>query len=376
MNIGFDLRTIAQGRQTGVEEYTLSILREILKSKDDNFLLFYNAFSKIDLEEDILNKENVFLNDFNIPNKLLYIFLLFNIPKFDKIVGGTDVFFSPHFLSAPTTKKTKKIITFHDLSFLHYPEFFLFKKKYWHLSQHPKKQAMEADRIIAISESTKSDLVNFYNIKEEKISVIYSGVGESFKQISKNNKNLERVKNKYNLPDNFILYLGTIEPRKNILGIIEAFEAVREKRKISLVIAGSFGWLFSDIIKRVKISKFRDDIIFTNFIDQDDKVYLYNLAEIFVYPSFFEGFGFPPLEAMASGVPTITSNCSSLPEVVGNAGIMIDPYKPSEIAEAIDMVLEDNNLRNILSIRGVDQAKNFNWQKTGIETLNIIKSFK
>ncbi|MBI3671389.1 glycosyltransferase family 4 protein [Candidatus Azambacteria bacterium] len=376
MNIGFDLRTIAQGKQTGVEEYALNILREISKSREDDFLLFYNAFFKIGIEKDILNKDNVFLKDFNVPNKLLDLFVFFNIPKLDKLVGGADVFFSPHFLSAPVSKDAKKVVTFHDLSFLHYPEFFSFKKKYWHFTQDPKKQAKEADRIIAISESTKSDLVNFYNIPDEKISVVYSGVDESFRPIPKSDQNLERVKKKYNLPENFILYLGTIEPRKNILGIIEAFEKVREKRKVNLVIAGTFGWLFSDIIKRAENSRFKDDIVFTGFVDQADKVYLYNLAEVFVYPSFFEGFGFPPLEAMACGVPIITSNCSSLPEVVGDAGIMIDPYKPSEIAEAIDLVLESGALRSALRERGIEQSKKFSWEDAGKKTLSILESFK
>ncbi len=373
MKIGFDLRTIARGRHTGVEEYTLNILRELTKHKEDDFFLFYNAFLKVNFENEVLNNKNVLLKDFNVPNKFLDMFLLLNSPKFDKLLGGVDVFFSPHFLAAPLSKNCRKITVFHDISFLHYPEFFSLKKRYWHFLQNPKKQAKYSDKIIAMSESTKNDIVNFYNIKEEKISVIYSGVDESFKPVSKDNPNLNRVKEKYNLPNNFILYLGTIEPRKNIIGIIEAFEAVREKKKISLVISGTFGWLFDDIIKRAKSSKFSEDILFVGFINQEDKIYLYNLAKIFVYPSFFEGFGFPPLEAMACGVPVVVSNCSSLPEVVGDAGIMIDPYKPSEIAEALDMILEDEGLSDILKQRGLKQAEKFNWEKTGEETIKILK---
>ena len=373
MKIGIDLRTIAKGRYTGVGEYTLSILRELIKNKDNELLLFYNAFLKINIEKDILNNENISLKDFSVPNKLLDLFLLFNTPKFDKLIGEVAVFFSPHLMSAPITKKTKKVVTLHDLSFLHYPEFFSRRKRYWHFMQNPKKQAKKADKIIAVSESTKNDLINFYGIEEEKVTVVYSGVDESFKPALEDDSNIKRVKEKYNLPDNFILYLGTIEPRKNILGIIEAFEAIRGKKEINLVIAGVHGWLYDDIIKRAKSSKFKDDILFTGFVEQKDKVYLYNLASVFVYPSFFEGFGHPPLEAMACGVPTVTSNCSSLPEVVGDAAIMVDPYKPSEIAEAVDMILESESLREVLKEKGIKQAGKFSWQKAGEETMKVLK---
>ncbi len=373
MKIAFDIRTMAQGRHSGVEEYTLRILREFLRNKDDEFLLFYNAFLKSELPEDILKNTNISLKDFNVPNKILDAFLFFGQPKLDKLVGGADVFFSPHFLAAPTSKNCKKVITFHDLSFLHYPEFFSLRKKYWHFSQRPKKQAKESDKIIAISDSTKEDIVNFYKIPEEKIQVIYSGVNDKMKPIGKDDKVLKQIKEKYYLPDEFILYLGTIEPRKNIIGIIKAFLGVREKKKIKLVLAGAFGWLYEDILKEAKNSKFKDDIIFLGFIDDEDKVGLYNLAAVFVYPSFFEGFGFPPLEAMACGTPVVTSNCSSLPEVVGEAALMVDPFKPSEIAEALWLFLEDKNLRNIYKKRGLERARKFSWEKTGEKTLDAIK---
>jgi len=373
MKIGFDIRTIAHGRHSGVEEYTLRILSELLKSESDEFLLFYNAFSKADLSENILENKNSKIKDFNVPNKLLDAFLFFGQPKLDKLLGGTDVFFSPHFLTAPISKNCKKVTTFHDLSFLHYPEFFSFRKKYWHFIQRSQKQASDSDKIIAISESTKEDIVNFYKIPETNIHVVYSGVSEEMKPLKKDDKELKRVKEKYSLPNEFILYLGTIEPRKNIIGIIKAFEGIRERRDTKLVLAGAFGWLYEDILKEAKGSRFSDDIIFLGFVDDPDKTGLYNLAEVFVYPSFFEGFGFPPLEAMACGTPVVTSNCSSLPEVVGEAALMVDPYKPSEIADAVWMLLEDDGLRNIYRERGLSRAKIFKWEKTGEETLNIIK---
>lgn len=374
MKIGFDLRTIAEGKRTGVEEYTLNILREIIKDEADSFYLFYNAFFKSEALQNISFPENVFLKKFDVPNKGLDLFFFLGFPKADKILGGTDVFFSPHFFSLPISKDSKKVTTFHDLSFLHYPEFFPFKKKVWHFVQNPKKQAESSDKIIAVSESTKKDLMKFYNIPKEKIEVVYSGVDHSFKKLQKDDPNLKRVREKYKLPENFIFFLGTIEPRKNIEGIIDAFEKIRETKKIKLVIAGMLGWLFSDIMKKKENSRFKDDIIFCGAVDQKDKVYLYNLASVFVYPSFFEGFGFPPLEAMASGTPVVTSNNSSLPEIVGDAGIMVDPYKTSEIADAIRMILESESLSRKLSEKGIMQAKKFSWEEAGRKTLNIIKN--
>ncbi len=371
MKLGFDLRAIASGKNTGVEEYTLNILAGLLDLNTDISIFYNSFFGKLD--KNFIKRRNISLYEFNVPNKLLDIFLMMQQPKLDKLID-VDVFFSPHFLSAPISPNAKKITVFHDLSFLHYPEFFSLRKKYWHFMQNPKKQAEKSDKIIAISESTKNDLIDFYDISEDKISVIYSGVGGNFKIISPDNPNLKRVRKKYNLPSKFILYLGTIEPRKNIEGIIKAFEILRKKRDIKLVIAGDSGWLYNDIFNLAKHSRFSNDIIFTGFIDQKDKLYLYNLAEVFVYPSFFEGFGFPPLEAMACGVPVVVSNSSSLPEVVSEAGIMVDPYKIDEIFLGIDVILNDDNLKNKLIKEGLKRASEFSWQKTARETLNLIKN--
>lgn len=243
-----------------------------------------------------------------------------------------------------------------------------------------KKKQKKADKIIAVSESTKQDLIDLYKINTKKIKVIYSGVGEEFRKISVSQfpSFPVSIKNKYHLPDKFVLYFGTIEPRKNIVGLIRAFELLKEKNKdfeeFYLVIAGGRGWLDKKIFKAAKESKYASHIIFTGFVNPEDKVYLYNLAALFVYPSFFEGFGFPPLEAMACGVPTITSANSSLPEVVGDSAIMVDPYDIEELTWAMELVLVDDNLKRELSRRGLERAKMFSWDKCAEETLSLIKS--
>ncbi|MCK5332349.1 glycosyltransferase family 4 protein, partial [Candidatus Parcubacteria bacterium] len=189
---------------------------------------------------------------------------------------------------------------------------------------------------------------------------------------------------KYNLPKKFILYLGTIEPRKNITGIIRAFEKLKvghfkmssTVKDCKLVIAGSKGWLCQDVFNLAMNSVVADDIFFTGFVDDEDKAILYKLAEIFVYPSFYEGFGFPPLEAMQNKTPVITSNVSSLPEAVGGAAIMVDPYNINELERAIENLLSDENLKNNITQKGIEQTKKFSWSRCAEETLAILKSEK
>lgn len=406
MRIGVDIRVLVKEARSGVEEYTASLLKEMIRSnKDDEFVLFFNAFFKARADFDWMNKPNVSLKEFHLPNQIFNYISHFGFPKIDKMIGGVDVFFSPHFLFAALSKDCKRVVTFHDLSFLRYPEFFPLHKRYWHFLMNVKKQAEQADKIIAISQSTKNDLVELYGIDENKIKVIYSGINSEFRPIENGMRAgqesllktqtqaqpflkaipdrragyLKDIKSKYKLPDNFILYLGTIEPRKNIGAIIEAFEIIKENKlspydDLKLVIAGGFGWLYKDILKLAKNSPFAGDVIFTGVVESADRVGIYNLAKLFVFPSFFEGFGFPPLEAMACGVPVITSNCSSLPETAGEGALMIDPYRPEEIAIAAREIFNDDRLRQMLIQKGFEQVKKFSWEKCAKETLNFIKS--
>jgi len=378
MTVGIDIRVLTRGTRTGVEEYTINLLSRLLRLDEDiDFKLFFNAYHKALLAHEWLSLPNVRLHEFRIPNRLFFVSARYlNYPKIDKMLGGADIFFNPHFFNAPLTFQCQKAMTFHDLSFEWHPEHFSWRKRLWQkLLMNTKKEAAKSEKIIAVSESTKQDLINLYKIPENKIRVIYSGVGEEFRQIG--DKTPDIIK-KYHLPEKFILYLGTIEPRKNIGGLIKAFEVMKDKNKnwdeVHLVIAGSPGWLCDHIYKAGRRSKYADKIIFTGFVEPYDKVYLYNLASLFVYPSFFEGFGFPPLEAMACGVPTITSNTSSLPEIVADSGLMVDPYDIDELAWTMEQVLADENLAQELTKRGMERAKIFSWDKCAKETLNFLIS--
>jgi len=382
MNIGIDLRVLARGTRTGVEEYTINLLSELLPLEPKiNFKLFYNAYQKVQLNYPWLSLDNVELKDFRIPNRFFFMAARYaNQPKIDKLLGGFDLYFNPHFFTVPLSVGSKKIITFHDLSFERYSGFFSWRKRAWQkFLMAAQQEAKEASQIIAVSQSTKDDLINLYGIEPGKIKVIYSGVGKQFTPMNNEQRTTNNIRKKYKLPEKFILYFGTIEPRKNIIGLIRAFELLKNNCSLftvhcslKLVIAGAKGWLCQDIFKTAQQSKYCRDIIFTGFVEEIDKPALYNLAELFVYPSFFEGFGFPPLEAMACGLPTIVSHTSSLPEVVGQGALTIDPYNIDELAWAMEIALTDNNLREQLIKKGVKQAKKFSWSKCARETLNIL----
>lgn len=378
--IGIDIRMLSRGSKTGIEEYTCELLQNMLGiDKGINFKLFYNGWKKDKLNYEWLRLSNVKLYESEIPNRLLDISSrFFGLPKIDRLLSGTDRFFSPHIFLSGVSPQCEKIITFHDLSFEIYPEFYSSQKNFWHFIMDPRGQAERADKIIAVSNSTKQDLVEIYGIDPKKIRVICSGLSrQAGRETDSSEKEL--VRRKYGLPEDYILYLGTLEPRKNIISLLKAFEKIKRSADLKdpipgLVIAGAKGWLYDDIFRITQDFYSKNDVTFTGFVEEKDKPALYGMAKIFVYPSFYEGFGFPPLEAMAQKVPVITSDISSIPEAVENAAILINPSDPDEIRQALEMVLADSNFSRKLSGLGAERAKVFDWKKCAEETLDFIVS--
>ncbi len=382
MKIGIDIRALVAGRNSGVETYTVQFLTELFqRCSSDEFVLFFNAYHNtgIDLSWTAPYK-NVRIRRTRIPNKLLNFMLLYaRWPKIDRLMGGVDVVFMPNITFCALSRSVRLILTMHDLSFEHYPTTFSWKRRLWHFFVHPRALARRADHIIAVSDATRDDLVQTYNIAPTKITTIHSGLNACYRQYSRNDLSLLTVKERYHVPYRFILFLGTIEPRKNIIGLIDAYNMLRarygkEYANVGLVIAGNPGWKSRQIYKAITLSPYRNDIHVIGFVAEDDKVALYNLATVFVYPSFFEGFGFPPLEAMACGTPTITSNTSSLPEVVADGALMIDPDRPEEIVYALHSILSDTSLANRLSDHGIARTMTFSWQHAAQTFCNVLHS--
>lgn len=229
--------------------------------------------------------------------------------------------------------------------------------------------------MIAASESTKKDAVRLCGLDEAKIKVIYHGVSPRFRPAGP--EAVSAVRQRYGLPDRFVLSLGTIEPRKNLTSLLEVWHALSSGGvPPKLVIAGSKGWLYAPFFSKLRELGLEDQVLFTGYVPEEDLPAVYSAAELFVYPSLYEGFGFPVLEAMACGAPVITSNTSSLPEVAGQAALLVDPTSLEELSAAIGRVLENQELRNQLRARGLEQAARFSWERTARETLSVYESLR
>jgi len=378
MRIGIDVRCFAQGKNTGVEEYAQRALGAIFEmDRDNEYILFFNAWrgQKVDFSW-ATQYENVTLKEFAIPNKLLNLSLwLLRYPKLDKLCGGVDTFFMPNNNFCALSDGVKLFLTVHDLSFEHYKDSFSFKRRIWHFFVNPRLLIGKAEHIFAVSEATKTDLCETYRIANEKVSVTLNGMTSVSGKYDRNSMDLIAVKEKYNLPYKFILYFGTIEPRKNIINIIKAFDELHErdsKIDYKLVIAGARGWKGEKIFRAVANAQNSEKIMVITDIPEAEKEIFYTLSSVFVYPSFFEGFGFPLLEAIVCGIPIITSHTTSLPEVVGGGAIMIDPMRPSEITQALMTVITDKKLQKNLIQNSKEYTTKFQWNMFAQSFVQVI----
>jgi glycosyltransferase involved in cell wall biosynthesis len=373
MRIGVDIRTLMDSQYSGVSWYTFDLLTEILRQdKTNDYTLFYNSGRDISGRMPNFGKKII---STRYPNKFFNYFLqkIARRPKLDELCGGVDLFWQPHINFSSFSTKTKTVLTVHDLSFLAFPEFFSWRKGIWHRFMGIEGLIKRADIIIAISESTKKDILRFFPEAKDKIKVVYSGCGPEFLKIPKQDAKLLEIKKKYDLGDNFILSIGTAEPRKNAAGLIRAFDKAGLDGW-QLVLAGASGWKNKSLHKAIKESKNKENIKMLGYIEKEDRPYLYNLAKIFAYPSFYEGFGLPVLEAMACGCPVISSAVSSLPEITGDAAILVNPKNDEDLSVALRALVASNNLRKSYSDKGLLRAKDFTWQRTAGEYLSIFNS--
>ena len=237
-----------------------------------------------------------------------------------------------------------------------------------------KNSCRWAKRIIAVSKNTKKDLTRLYKVPEGKMSVIYEG-------ISNDNFKFEILNLKSNLNDKilnykFLLFVGRLEERKNICGTINAFEILKEKYNINhkLILAGKFGYGAESIKLKIKNSKYKDDIILPGYVFDEEKFGLLKKADVFLFPTFYEGFGLPILEAQSVGTPVVTSNISSMPEVVGDSAVLVDPKKPEEIAEAAYKLISNESYKNDIIEKGLENVKRFSWEKCAREVSNLLRN--
>jgi glycosyltransferase involved in cell wall biosynthesis len=365
MYIGIDARLVYYTR-AGIGEYTLRLAQALADVySDDHFLLLQDWRNR----QPLINAANVTSVHTHVPSHhpLEQFFLPWSVNQLH-----ADVFHSPDFIPPQHGAHGHYVVTIHDLAFLIYPHF-LTKESARYYGQIDRA-VRQARHIIAVSESSKRDIVRMLGTAEDKISVIYEAADPLYRPLD-HEAALHHVQALYDLPPDFILFVSTIEPRKNVPGLLRAYRRLRDTYKLSpaLVLVGSNGWLSDEVFRLVEELKLGECCHFLGHVSNPDLVQLYNAAQCLVHPAFYEGFGLTPLEAMACGTPVIASNVSSLPEVVGDAGLLVNPNNDDEITVAMWRALTDTALRQELRTKALQRASAFSWRRAAEQTMEVYR---
>jgi glycosyltransferase involved in cell wall biosynthesis len=281
--------------------------------------------------------------------------------------GRVDLFYSPDFVLPPALPGTRTVLTVHDLSFLHYPDHFV-PKLVRYLSRVVPRSVARADRVLADSEATRNDLTRLMDVAPEKVTVLYSGVDPRFHPEPEPGER-ERLAARYGIGARpYVLSVGTVQPRKNYARLIRAFSQL--PGDVELLIGGGRGWLYEEVL--VEAAR-HERVRMLGFVADADLPALYRGAALFAFPSLYEGFGLPVLEAMACGVPVVCSNVSSLPEVAGEAALLVDPHDEAALTEAMQLGLTDKELRAEMVGQGLEQAAKFTWERAARQLLDVLE---
>ena len=374
MRIGIDITPAVNQPNTGIGRYTQRLVEHIASLEPAyDYCLVHSSNGKAQnpLHEKLAGHNISSRRIAHSKRQTRTLWLLSHKLHFgvDPSLGKLDLFHATD-TCGPYLNNIGLVSTVHDIAFFSLPDTASPLNRYY-LRSTIQASLKRSARVIAVSNSTKRDLIRLFDVPEEKIRVVHPGIDESFIPVAPNL--LEEIRAKYSLTSPFILFVGAIEPRKNLASLIAVYNALVRESLInhSLVIAGARGWSSEPIFKLVQELGMDGKVIFTGEVAEEELPALYSAADLFVFPSLYEGFGFPPLEAMACGTPTIVSDVSSLPEIVGDAALKVTPQKHKELAETIRAVLENYTLQHELVAKGLQQAKKFSWKKTAKETLNV-----
>lgn len=363
MHIGIDARLIYFSN-AGISQYTLRLIQGLAGiDQEDEFLILR------DRRDSLTITDNHNFRRINLWTPSHHRFEQWGL-RFELSSLGLDLLHSPDFIP-PFHRNFKSIITIHDLAFLLYPRFLTqdSARYYGQIDQAVKS----TDHIIAVSESTKQDTIRLLGVPESKISVIYEAANPLYRPMDREQARAY-VRRTYEL-EKYFLFVSTIEPRKNLPTLLHAFRALQDQYKVNttLAIVGRQGWLSEGTSALVEKLRLREAVRFLGRVPLEDLVYLYNGAQALVHPSFYEGFGLPPLEAMLCGIPVICSNVSALPEVVGDAALLVPPEEASEWTVAMWRVLHDQGLRAEMRAKGYRRAQCFSVEKTARRTLEVYR---
>ena len=365
MRIGVDAR-IFYHRPAGIGWYTHRLLTALAQVDTENFyvLLQHRKQPQPIVQAPRFSRETLFAPTHHPLEQWLL--------SFETRMKKLDLIHSPDFIP-PLHNRIPAVITIHDLAFLLYPQFITASSaRYYGQVEDAVKRAR---RIIAVSHSTKRDIVNLLGAPERKIDVIYEASAPFYRQIPQDEARQILTRANIHLPERFILSVGTIEPRKNLKTLIHAYHHLRQRYHVDapLVLAGSSGWLAEDVYKLVAQLGLEDVVHFMGHTPNEHLLALYNLTTVLAHPAHYEGFGLPPLEAMACGAPVVCSDAGSLPEVVGDAALLAPPEDDEAWTVALHRVLEDSHLQGSLSQKGLARAKTFSWEKAARETLDTYR---
>jgi glycosyltransferase involved in cell wall biosynthesis len=369
MRIMFDLSAGVHGR-AGIGRYAVELLSGLVATDLENqYTLFYNRPEDAQVPTDLQHLPTITtLSSDKYWRFQTLLAHLFHRSQ-DLLYGSVDIFHATSNL-LPNLSQIGTVFTLHDLIFQLYPTTHT-RLNRWFLSLMMPIFLRKADHVIAVSNTTANDAIRLYNLNQDKMSVIYEGIAPHFQPVT-DERRLQKIRIHYALPQRFIFFVGTLEPRKNLPNLIRAFAAAKLD-EVKLIIAGKKGWMYQSIFDLVQELGLERDIQFIGFVPDEDLPVLYSLAEAFVFPSLYEGFGLPVLEAMACGTPVITSNVSSLPEIAGDAALLIDPLNVEDLSIAMCRLTNDAGLRQEFSQRGLRQASQFSWQRAAAQTLDVYR---
>ncbi len=366
MRIGIDASRATAARRTGTENYSLHLIRALLALDGPHeFRLYFNQppppdLFPVDVEQRVIP----------FPRLWTHVRLSWEMAR-----QAPDLLFVPsHVL--PLIHPRRSVVTVHDLGYHYYPETHTLSQNLY-LRASTRFNARAAARVVADSEATRRDLMRYYGTPGDKISVVYPGRDESLAPV-RDAALLAAVRERYGLRGSYLLYVGTLHPRKNLARLVQAFGALLGSATelppdLLLVLAGKKGWLYDDILAEVRRLGLGGRVILTGYVPDEDLAALLSGARAFVYPSLYEGFGLPVLEAMACGTPVVCSDAASLPEVAGDAALTVAPLDTEALAAALARILTDTALRQSLIERGFQQTTRFSWHRCAQETMAVLE---
>jgi len=377
--IGIDIRNIGKKR-TGDEVVFFNLVKNLaLIDSTNSYKLFTDITDQKSLDEIknnllIGNKSNFEIVSLKTGSKFTWNF--WTLPGYLR-KNPVDIYLTQYITPFFVPKKIKIITIVHDISFNFYPQFIKWRDLFF-LKLLIPLSLRRADKIVGVSKFTHDEIIKYYKIDPQKVDWIHNAVSEDFMVQDVSEEKIKAVKEKYNLPEKFILYLGTLQPRKNIVALLEAYNLARpEMEEMKLVIAGGKGHNFDkNIEKFIKKYKLEKNIIMPGFIDEEDKAAVMKAAQLFVFPSFYEGFGIPILEAMSAGVPVIASDIPPHREIAGKAVLFFNPNIPGELSQKISEIMNSSVLRENLAAEGLKQAEKFSWKRTAEKMAEIFKRLK